>query len=83
VAWPYLDREALGYLVAMPVFTTTCRSAGIGKAVVQKLAKQGINVVMVALDDALLADSAKEIQAEFKSLTFIKVRLITTLWGVG
>jgi NADP-dependent 3-hydroxy acid dehydrogenase YdfG len=47
--------------------------AGIGKAVVKKLAQQGINVVMVALDEPLLTQSTQEMQAEFKSLSFVKV----------
>eukprot|EP00045_Choanoeca_perplexa_P004778 m.40591 g.40591 ORF g.40591 m.40591 type:complete len:336 (-) comp12761_c0_seq1:77-1084(-) len=51
----------------------TGASSGIGKAVVKKLAQQGINVVMVALDDKLLADSVKEMETAFKSLSFVKI----------
>jgi short-subunit dehydrogenase len=39
--------------------------SGIGKALARKLASQGINVVLVALDDPLLASAADEIRADF------------------
>lgn len=32
-------------------------TAGIGRALTEKLARQGLNVVMVALDDAMLKDT--------------------------
>lgn len=38
---------------------------GIGKAIARKLASQGISVVLVALDDPLLASTASEISADF------------------
>ncbi len=40
-------------------------SSGIGRAYVQRLASQGINIVMVALDDDLLKTTAKEIGDEY------------------
>ena len=42
---------------------------GIGKSLARKLASQGINVVLVALDDPLLAAAASEIAAEFPGIT--------------
>jgi short-subunit dehydrogenase len=41
---------------------------GIGKSLARKLASQGINVVLVALDDPLLAAAASEIAAEFPGI---------------
>ena len=43
----------------------TGSSSGIGRVLTEKLCAQGLNVVMVALDDALLAASHKEIAAKF------------------
>ena len=52
-------------------------STGIGKALVKKLASQGLNVVMIALDDQLLTDSVKEIEATFKNVKIRKVKRLT------
>ena len=41
--------------------------SGIGKSLAKKLLSQGANVVLVALDDDLLAATAKELAAEFPS----------------
>jgi hypothetical protein len=43
----------------------TGSSSGIGKVLTEKLCEQGLNVVMVALDDKLLEESHKEIVAKF------------------
>ncbi|KAI8067128.1 hypothetical protein BC940DRAFT_301363 [Gongronella butleri] len=45
-------------------------SSGIGAAIVRKLASQGLNVVVVALDDALLASFKEEIVKEFPQQSF-------------
>jgi len=45
-------------------------SSGIGRALTEKLAKQGINVVIVALDDPILRDFYKKIQEDYPSLQF-------------
>eukprot|EP00730_Choanoeca_flexa_P015441 TRINITY_DN7093_c0_g1_i5.p1 TRINITY_DN7093_c0_g1~~TRINITY_DN7093_c0_g1_i5.p1 ORF type:complete len:354 (+),score=45.55 TRINITY_DN7093_c0_g1_i5:55-1062(+) len=51
----------------------TGASSGIGKAIVQKLAGQGINVVMAALADDLLDESHKELTDKYPTLKFVKV----------
>lgn len=40
-------------------------SSGIGRAIVDRLAAQGFNVVVVAVDDALLKESVAELKAQF------------------
>ena len=49
--------------------------AGIGKALSKKLASQGLNVVMVALQDKVLDDTAKELQSAFPNIKIRKVCL--------
>jgi short-subunit dehydrogenase len=51
----------------------TGASSGIGLAMTEKLAKQGINVVMVAIDDDLLKTSHANMQKSFPALKFRKV----------
>jgi len=51
----------------------TGSSSGIGKSLVDKLASQDINVVMVALQNQLLDDAVAEMQLKFPSCFFIKV----------
>jgi short-subunit dehydrogenase len=51
----------------------TGASSGIGKSLVHKLAQQGINVVLVALDDSLLSTTFSELQNKYPNLTFKKV----------
>ena len=46
---------------------------GIGKAYAKKLASQGLNVVLVALDDALLEETFTELHASYPNVTFRKV----------
>ena len=46
----------------------TGSSSGIGKVLTEKLCAQGLNVVMVALDDKLLDESHKEIVAKFPAV---------------
>lgn len=45
-------------------------SSGIGAAIVRKLASQGLNVVIVALDDAVLAKFKDVIVKEFPNVEF-------------
>jgi short-subunit dehydrogenase len=47
---------------------------GIGKAIAQKLAKQGLNVVLVALGDDTLLATHEEMQSEFPSVEIRKVQ---------
>lgn len=46
---------------------------GIGKAYAKKLASQGLNVVLVALDDDLLAETHAELSEAYPDVTFRKV----------
>mmetsp|Transcript_44559 Transcript_44559/g.115882 ORF Transcript_44559/g.115882 Transcript_44559/m.115882 type:complete len:318 (-) Transcript_44559:67-1020(-) len=46
-------------------------SSGIGKAVAEKLAMQGINVVIAALADNLLKDTVAELQARYPEVKVI------------
>jgi short-subunit dehydrogenase len=48
-------------------------SSGIGKAIVEKLAGQGLNVVIVSLPDKLLDDFTNEISAKYPNQQFKKV----------
>ncbi len=54
--------------------------AGIGKALAMKLARQGLNVVLVALGDALLDSTFEEIKAAHPKQQFRKVGLV---WPCG
>ena len=49
----------------------TC--VGIGKAIAQKLAKHGLNVVLVALDDDVLHATYEELQSEHPHVEVRKV----------
>lgn len=51
----------------------TGSSSGIGKAIAEKLAEQGVSVVLVALDDKVLADTFEELKAKYASVEFRKV----------
>merc|ERR1712100_966605 len=51
----------------------TGASSGIGRAITEKLAEQGVNVVMVAYPDALLEQFHQSISQKYSSLTFVKV----------
>lgn len=48
-------------------------SSGIGRAIVEKLATQGFNVVVVAYPDALLNSAVKEYEENYPGCQFIKV----------
>ncbi|KPI83374.1 hypothetical protein ABL78_7589 [Leptomonas seymouri] len=51
----------------------TGSSSGIGKAIAEKLAGQGINVVLVALDDKMLEDTFQELKKKYPIVEFRKV----------
>lgn len=51
----------------------TGSSSGIGKAIAERLAQQGLNVVMVALGDKTLDDSHQELKKKYDSCEFRKV----------
>jgi short-subunit dehydrogenase len=51
----------------------TGSSSGIGKSLASRLASQGLNIVMVALNDRLLDDAVSELKTTFKSGQFIQV----------
>lgn len=48
----------------------TGASSGIGKAIAEKLADQGINVVLVALKDKMLEDTCADLRRRFPALKF-------------
>lgn len=48
----------------------TGASSGIGKALAAKLASQGVNVVLVALDDQTLKDTAEQLSTKFPRVSF-------------
>ena len=48
-------------------------SSGIGRAIVEKLAKQGVNVVIASLDDQLLVDCHAAMEKAYPKLSFRKV----------
>ena len=51
----------------------TGSSSGIGKAIAERFAEQGLNVVLVAKDDDFFTKTFAELQAKYKSVTFRKV----------
>lgn len=51
----------------------TGASSGIGKAIAEKLAEQGINVVLVALPDDLLKNTCEELQKKYVNVQFRSV----------
>jgi hypothetical protein len=57
-----------------PVCVSSERTAtGIGKEISEKLAKQGINVVIAALEDPLLAKTTVELQKKYPKVQIKKV----------
>lgn len=51
----------------------TGASSGIGRSLVEKLAAQEINVVLIALDDAILSETFKEMKTCYPGVHFRKV----------
>lgn len=51
----------------------TGASSGIGKAIAEKLAQQNINVVLVALPDPLLTNTANELSQKYTNVQFRSV----------
>ena len=56
-----------------PLFDVIVSDAGIGKAIAQKLAKQGLNVVLVALEDETLDATYDELSTEYPNVEIRKV----------
>jgi NAD(P)-dependent dehydrogenase (short-subunit alcohol dehydrogenase family) len=54
---------------------------GIGKSIAFKLARQGLNVVLVALGDPLLDSTTAEISKQFPTLQFRKVLGLMIYYG--
>eukprot|EP01134_Creolimax_fragrantissima_P005965 CFRG5965T1 len=52
----------------------TGSSSGIGRSIAERLASQGINVVLVALDDETFTRTMNEIRTEFPKVEFREVR---------
>jgi short-subunit dehydrogenase len=48
-------------------------SSGIGRALVERLAKQGLNLIIAAMDDDLLVNTAKELQNDYPSIEVVPV----------
>lgn len=51
-------------------------STGIGKSIAEKLAKQKLNVVLVALDEPHLENTFRELKKNYPQQQFIKVRSV-------
>merc|ERR1712205_255026 len=51
----------------------TGSSSGIGKSIAFALAKQGVNVVLVALQEPLLDETFEELKASFGDRKFLKI----------
>jgi len=51
----------------------TGASSGIGRSISEKLAQQGLNIVLVALDDELLEKAFKELKSQYAAQEFRKV----------
>jgi hypothetical protein len=48
-------------------------SSGIGKAIVEKLCQQNINVIILAVDDEVLKNTAAELTAKYPNVEIISV----------
>lgn len=70
---PFISAASLLACWAALPTTGLLPSAGIGLALTKKLAKQGLNVVVVALNDQLLHNSFEELQLQHPSMLFRKV----------
>lgn len=61
----------------------TGASSGIGKALTKKLATQGVNVIMIALDNDMLRDTHAKLQAEFSAVELRAVGVDLGRYGDG
>lgn len=57
-------------------------SSGIGKALSLRLARDGLNLVIVAIGDALLDDTVAELKAEFPNQVCAGGRCACGVWCV-
>lgn len=70
-----LPVQKLGEKYSSSWALVTGASSGLGEAIVDKLASQGTNVVMVALDDKVFAESFKQMCAKYPAVQFRAVRV--------
>eukprot|EP00741_Cyanophora_paradoxa_P022547 tig00000248_g21773.t1 len=62
----------------------TGSSSGIGKAIAERLAKMGLNVVLVAIDNEDLTKTQKELAAKYKDLEFRAIGVdLSSIGGQG
>jgi len=66
----FLKEQDLKKKYACKWAVVTGASSGIGRAITEKLAKQGINVVLVALNDKLLENFHATVTAQYPKLQF-------------
>ena len=59
------------------MLTHSVRSSGIGLAVVEALAEQGLNVVLVAIPNSLLETAVKTLSAKYQSQVGLHWLLLT------
>lgn len=91
--WTYLARVLPGAFLYKPRdlkalykaewAIVTGASSGIGKAISEKLASQGVNVVLAALDDQLLKDTTEELRKRFPALSFRPVGVDLSAYAGG
>jgi short-subunit dehydrogenase len=67
--------ESAGSATSEPWALVTGASSGIGLSIVRQVAQQGINVVLVARDDALLPKAIAQLRVEFPERSF---RIVAT-----
>ena len=59
--------------LTLPSGASPGSSSGIGKALAERLAQQGLSLVLVALDDELLSNTHAELTDKYPECRFIKV----------
>lgn len=66
------EREWAQHAPARTAAVVTGASSGIGRSIVERLCGQQVNVVMVALNDDVLATAHREISARFPAVVVRK-----------